>query len=345
MNAAIQSIESYLPAQKLTNAELAEIFPEWSAEKIQKKTGICERRIAAKDQCASDLAVSAAQRLFASGACLPEDIDYLLFCTQSPDYLLPTTACLVQHRLGLRTNIGALDFNLGCSGFVYGLSLAKGLIASEQASRVLLITSETYSKFIHPRDKSVRVLFGDGAAATLITRTEEPVGSLGPFVVGTDGSGAENLIVRRGGLRAPHLFNPDTDNDDDDNYLFMNGPEIFYFTMQAVPELVKRLLDRSQMSLDDVDLFVFHQANKYMLDHLRRKLKIPEQKFSISMQHCGNTVSSSIPLALQSAIEEGRLSAGQRVMLVGFGVGYSFAATMLEWSSAGEMRLPLGRSA
>ena len=163
----------------------------------------------------------------------------------------------------------------------------------------------------------------------------------------TDGSGADNLIVRRGGLRAPHLFNPDTDDDERarDSYLSMNGPEIFYFTMHAVPELVERLLERSQMSLDDVDLFVFHQANKYMLDHLRRKLKIPEQKFLISMQHCGNTVSSSIPLALQAAMEEGRLSAGKRVMLVGFGVGYSFAATMLEWTSASEIKQPLSRSA
>ena len=152
----------------LNNPQLCEVAPNWSPTKIQSKTGIQERRISGEEELASDLAVKAVTKLFESGACQPEDIDYLMLCTQSPDYFLPTTACLLQDRMGLRTSVGALDFNLGCSGFVYGLSLADGLIQSGAAKRVLLVTAETYSKYIHPEDRSLRTIFGDGAAATLI---------------------------------------------------------------------------------------------------------------------------------------------------------------------------------
>src|SRR5690242_19857668 len=161
IQAAIKAIEYYLPENAVSTEQLAAEFPEWSVEKIEEKTGIRVRHTAGAGECASDLGCAAAQKLFDSGACAAADIDYILLCTQSPDYFLPTTACLMQERLGIPTHAGALDFNLGCSGFVYGLGLAQGLIATGQAGRVLLITAETYSKFIHPRDKSVRSLFGD----------------------------------------------------------------------------------------------------------------------------------------------------------------------------------------
>ena len=202
MNGAIEAIEFYLPEAVLSTDQLATEFPEWSAEKIDAKTGILERHIAAPDECASDLAVKAAEKVFKSGVCSPDSIDYLLLCTQSPDYFLPTTACLLQDRLGLRTSSGAVDFNLGCSGYVYGLGLAQGLIASGQAARVLLITAETYSKYIHHKDKSVRTIFGDAAAATVIGATHSAEPLFGPFVYGTDGRGAHNLIVKTGAARA-----------------------------------------------------------------------------------------------------------------------------------------------
>ena len=207
-HASIAAIEYHLPERSVSTAELSAEFPEWSVEKIDGKTGIHERHIAAPGECASDLAVAAAGKLFASGACAPADIDYVLFCTQSPDYFLPTTACGIQDRLGIPTASGALDFNLGCSGFIYGLGLAEGLIATGQARRVLLLTAETYSKFIHPRDRSVRTIFGDAAAATLLSAvdTEQPL--LGPFLYGTDGKGSPNLIVPSGGMRRPAPLRP-----------------------------------------------------------------------------------------------------------------------------------------
>jgi 3-oxoacyl-[acyl-carrier-protein] synthase-3 len=338
MHAAISAIEYYLPEKVISTAELSTEFPEWSVDKIDEKTGISERHIAAPDQCASDLAVAAAQKLFGSGACRPEGIDYLLFCTQSPDYFLPTTACLIQNRLGVKKTAGALDFNLGCSGYIYGLGLAQGLILSGQASTILLLTAETYSKFLNSRDRSVRTIFGDAGAATLLCAVDSPAPLVGPFVYGTDGSGGSNLIVPAGGMRRARTAETSTaieaegGNIRSQNDLFMNGAEIFNFTLEVVPQTVDALLKKAGLSPADINLFVFHQANKFMLEHLRKRLKIPPEKFQVTMQHCGNTVSSTIPIALKHAALEGRLSQGALVMLVGFGVGYSWGATLLRWS-------------
>lgn len=337
MKAFIRLIEYHLPATVLSNEQLSAEFPGWSVEKIEEKTGIRERRIAAADEFASDLGAAAVQRLFASGACQPSEVDFLLYCTQSPDYYLPTTACLLQERLSIPTSAGALDFNLGCSGYIYGLGLAKGLIETGQARNVVLVTAETYSKFIYPQDRSVRTLFGDGAAATLIQGADSNLDCIGPFVYGTDGRGAANLIVPSGGLRKPfrseggEIIEDDNGNRRTPDSLYMNGAEIFTFTLQAVPRVVQQALERAAYSLDDVDLFVFHQANRYMLEALRRKLRIPAEKFVLAMETVGNTVSSTIPIALRQAQEAGRLHPGQKILLVGFGVGYSWGAAFLRW--------------
>jgi 3-oxoacyl-[acyl-carrier-protein] synthase-3 len=336
--AAISAIEYYLPRRSLSSDQLANEFPEWSLEKLDAKTGIRERHIAADTECSSDLAVEAANKLFQSGCCRPGQIDYVLFCTQSPDYFLPTTACLIQTRLGIPNSTGALDYNLGCSGFVVGLGLAKGLIETGQATKVLLLTGETYSKFMNKRDKSVRALFGDAAAATLVSAVEnDGQPPVGPFIYGTDGSGAEHLIVPTGGMRHPRTPETGAECGDErgnvrsrDN-LFMNGPEIFSFTLQTIPKCVKDLLQRADLEMSAVDLFVFHQANQYMLDHLRKRMNIPAEKFFLAMRDCGNTVSSTIPIALKHAQQDGRLKPGNLVMLVGFGVGYSWAAALLRW--------------
>jgi len=281
--------------------------------------------------------VEAAQKLFASGVCRPEQIDYVLFCTQSPDYFLPTTACLIQNRLGIPQSTGALDYNLGCSGFVAGLGLAKGLVETGQSENVLLLTGDTYTKYLNRRDRSVRTIFGDAAAATLVSAVESEEASIGPFVYGTDGSGAEQLMVPAGGLRQPRSAETAVEVEDNggnfrsrDN-LFMNGAEIFNFTLRTIPKCVADLLERAKVDIQGVDLFVFHQANRYMLDHLRKRLKIPEEKFLISMSHCGNTVSSTIPIALKEAQQAGLLKRGDLVMVVGFGVGYSWAGACLRW--------------
>lgn len=338
MTAAIRAIEYYLPEDVLDNERLAVDFPEWTPDKIEEKIGVAERHIAAPNQCSSDLGVLAARQLFDSGACRPGEIDFLLFCTQSPDYFLPTTACLMQDRLGLPKSAGALDFNLGCSGFIYGLGLAKGLIETGQARNVLLITGETYSKFLHPRDKSVRTLFGDAAAATLVQNVDTGATgpAIGPFVYGTDGSGGQNLIVPVGGLRQRLPSGQPPIEDEHGNLrspddLYMNGPEIFTFTLGAVPRSVKDLLAQAGLGIEQVDLFAFHQANKYMLEHLRKKLKIPADKFLMAMRHCGNTVSATVPIVLKQALLNGQLQPGQRIMLVGFGVGYSWGACLIQW--------------
>jgi 3-oxoacyl-[acyl-carrier-protein] synthase-3 len=337
MHAAISAIECHFPEKTLTTADLAAEFPDWSVEKIDKTTGIRERHIAAPGECASDLAVAAAQKLFASGACRPEDIDFVLLCTQSPDYFLPATACLIQERLGIPTSAGALDFNLGSSGYVYGLGLVEGLVSSGQASRVLLLTADVYSKYLYPHDRAVRPIFGDAAAATLLTGVDAPAALVGPFVYGTDGSGAQNLIVPAGGMRHPHTAETalavadESGNVRSRDNLFMNGAEIFTFTLKVVPQMVGALLEKAGLRQEDVDLFVFHQANQYMLEHLRKRLKIPAGKFQLALADCGNTVSATIPIALKRAAGEGRLSAGTLVMLVGFGVGYSWGATLVRW--------------
>lgn len=342
MSAVLKAIAYHLPETILNNETLSEQFPEWSVDKIEKKTGIYQRHIAAADEFSSDLAVHAVRKLFKEHDSVFENIDYLLLCTQSPDYFLPTTACLLQQRLGLPDTIGALDFNLGCSGFVYGLGLAKGLIESGQAKHILLITAETYSKFIHPKDKSVRTIFGDGAAATLIEEEPEHPNDMGPwigpFVFGTDGSGGPNLIVPSGAMcRANCVQDNDCplvagDINKSGRYLYMNGAEVFKFTMKSVPLCVENLLHKGGKRMDDVDLFVFHQANRYMLEQLRKRIRIPIEKFVIDLSDCANTVSASIPIALKRAQSVGRLRPGMLVMVVGFGVGYSWSAALLRWA-------------
>lgn len=332
--ASIKAISYYLPEAILTNNDLNKSFPEWSADKISNKTGIFERHISAENEFSSDLAIKAAEKLFDEHNVDRKEIDFILLCTQSPDYFLPTTACILQHKLGLLTSCGALDFNLGCSGYVYGLSLAKGLISAGIATNVLLITSETYSKFIHPKDKSNQTIFGDAAAATLIT-AGEGICEIGDFVLGTDGSGAENLIVKNGGMRNLHNQSEDIELDGEflknDSNLFMDGGEIFKFTAHAVPTLVSSILEKGNLTIDDIDLYIFHQANEFMLNFIRKKIKIPEEKFYLFLKNCGNTVSSTIPIALYEAFIDNQIKANNRVLLAGFGVGYSWGSTILKF--------------
>jgi 3-oxoacyl-[acyl-carrier-protein] synthase-3 len=335
--ARILDLAAYLPEQTLSNDELAALYPEWPADKILAKTGIRTRHVAADGQTASDMAYEAAQLLFAKGAVQPEEIDFIILCTQAPDHFLPTSACVLQDRLAIPRSAGALDINLGCSGFVYGLSLAKGLIETGAAQRVLLLTADTYSKLIHPMDKSVRTLFGDAAVATLVSAEESAGECIGPFVFGTDGSGAKNLIVEAGGFRRPCdaqtaiAYNDSSGNVRTLENLYMNGAEVFSFTLKEVPAAVNRLLEKAGLGRQDIDFFVLHQANRFMLDALRKKLGIEAEKMPICMEDFGNTVSSTIPLALIKMREEGKIILGTRLMLVGFGVGYSWAATIINF--------------
>jgi 3-oxoacyl-[acyl-carrier-protein] synthase-3 len=333
IQAYINCISYYLPKQGLTNDEINNKFPEWSIDKIASKTGIYNRKIADIDEFASDMAISAANNLFLENNVEKESIDYLLYCTQSPDYFLPTTACILQNKLGLSNSIGALDFNLGCSGFVYGLSLSKALIVSGIAKKVLLITAETYSKFIHPEDKTNLTIFGDAASATIIS-SEKGLFSIKDFVFGTDGTGASNLIIKNGGLRNIRRNGVDVYDGNtfvrNDNNLFMNGGEIFNFTSKSVPLLVENVLNKNNTKQGDVDTFIFHQANKFMLDFIRKKIGIPLDRFFIHLKDCGNTVSSTIPIALKEFCECADGKDKTTILLAGFGVGYSWAGCIIK---------------
>ena len=335
--AQISAIEFHLPEQVLANDELADIYSGWTPDAIEQKLGVRTRRVARPDETASDLAFQAAEKLFRREPSLRDSIDFVIFCTQEPDHFLPTTACLLQHRLGLTEACGAFDFNLGCSGFIYGLSLSRGLIETGQARKILLLTANTYSKFINRKDRVSRPLFGDGSAATLVEAVDNEAGNgplIGPFVFGTDGGGGDLLMVPAGGMRMPST--PETAIEHTDskggtrskNQLYMHGPGVFSFSVDRVPPLVQGLLDKAGLSRDDIDLFVFHQANKFMLERLRKQCAIAPDRFMIDMLDRGNTVSSTIPIALVDAQTSGLLKPRSQVMLVGFGVGLSWAATI-----------------
>ena len=332
MEAYIKAISYYLPEKIVTNEDLVKEFPEWTVEKVAGKVGVRQRHVVSKNETASDMATKASEKLFVEQNIDRSTIDFVLFCTQSPDYFLPTSACLIQNRLGLSTSCGALDFNLGCSGFVYGLSLAKGLIAGGIAKNILLLTAETYSKYIHPKDKGNRTIFGDASAATLIST--DGFASIENFCLGTDGRGAENLIVRNGGMRQPDTLGDlafdESGNLTSSDYLYMNGGEIFNFTAEAVPVLVDQVLEKNYLTKEDIQLFVFHQANKYMMNYLRKLIEIESDKFYFFLENVGNTVSSTIPIALCEAQKEGKLKGN--ILIAGFGVGYSWGATILKSS-------------
>lgn len=330
MKTFIKALAYTLPENEVTNEQLVKEFPEWNVDKIADKVGINTRFVASENETSSDLAVKAAEKLFLENPNInKEDIDFVLFCTQSPDYFLPTSACIIQNKLGLPITCGALDFNLGCSGYIYGLSLAKGLILGGIANNVLLLTGETYSKYLHPKDKGNRTIFGDAGSATLIST--EGFAEIGNFSLGTDGKGAENLIVKTGGLRCKSPMNDLTfdekANPTSSDYLYMNGSEIFNFTIEAVPELVKNTLLKNRLTNDEIEGFVFHQANKFMLNFLRKKLKIKEEKFHYYMSEVGNTVSSTVPIVLYEKLKNRELHGN--ILLGGFGVGYSWGGCVI----------------
>lgn len=331
MGSRITKVEYFLPQRVVTNEDLANQSGRWSAAKIEKKVGIRERHIVEEDETALDLAYEVSVKVLKGYD--KNKIDIIILCTQSPDYYLPASACILQDKLGLGTHVGAFDYSLGCSGYIYGLAIGKSFINSGLAGSVLLITSETLTKHIHERDFSNRTIFGDGAAATIIEKNEEEF--IFDFVLGTDGKGWDTMIIPSGGMR--NRYNPneaavedETGNLRTSNNLSMNGPEVFNFTIDAVPRVVRETLEKNRVQMDEIDYFIFHQANKYMIDYLRKKIKIPENKFFSNMLYTGNTVSATIPIALKETLDDGTLKKGDNVLLCAFGVGYSWGATIIK---------------
>jgi 3-oxoacyl-[acyl-carrier-protein] synthase-3 len=333
--AFIKGISYYLPETIFTNKDFYSLFPEAVSNKENlDMIGVEQRRITKTSETASDLAVKSALQFFKEHKVEPSEIDFLLFCAQEFDYYGPTSACIIHEKIGLPKNCGALDFNLGCSGFVYGLSLAKGMIESIGVKNVMLITSSTLTKKFHPKDKSSRYVFGDGAAATLISSRSAEEG-IGKFIFGTDGKGANKIIVKDGGARNPISDSSFVESADEYGNVtnaacyYMDGPGVFIFGLKTVPKMINELLEKEQKKTDDIDLFIFHQANLFLIDHIRKKLHLSEEKIFNFMGEVGNTVSSSIPIALAEAIKAGKAKKGQTILLAGFGVGLSWAATTI----------------
>lgn len=331
--AFVKAISYYLPETAVTNEELVKEFPEWSVDKVAQKVGVNTRHIAAEDETAGDMAERVARKLFEEYGISPSEIDFLMLCTQSPDYFLPSTACILQARLGIPTSAGAFDYNLGCSGCIYGMAMAKGLIAAGIAKNVLLLTAETYNKYLHPSDKSNRSIFGDGAAACLISM--EGFAEIGEFVLGTDGSGANHLIVKTGAARQKTATGQSVEDEEGhvwhDDYLYMNGGAIFNFTLDAVPAMMAQVLEKNGMQKDDVDYYVFHQANKFMLNTIRKICVLPKDKFYVNLAETGNTVSSTVLIGLKDCLDNQTIKTGDKVMVAGFGVGLSWGGTMLKF--------------
>jgi len=324
-------IEYYLPEKIFSNSDLESEFPEWNAGKVEEKVGIRERHIVGQDETALDLAYHASEKLLAG-----EDrnqVDFLILCTQSPDFFLPTSACILQDRLGLPRNCGALDFNLGCSGFIYGLALSKGLLLAGIAKKILLVMAETYSRHMHRDDRANRSIFGDASSAILLNSGDAKC--IGEFELGTDGSGWKNLIVEAGAMRRKFDTELNSSQDENGNFmspnnLYMNGQEIFNFTIENVPAMIAKVLEKNHCSIEDIKYVIPHQANKYMLEYLRKKMKIPTEKYHNDILLTGNTVSSTIPIGLKDCMVKGTIHPGDKILLAGFGVGYSWGAVVLD---------------
>ena len=315
MKAAIRKIEYYLPSEVETNAALSDENPDWRMADIEEKTGILSRHIA-RDESVLDMAEAAAHNLLSKNEGLADEIGLLILVTQSPDMPLPTSACVLHGRLSLPKSCMAYDVNLGCSGFVYALATASSAIESGLADKALIVCSDKYSKYISSDDRTCRPLFGDGASATLISRSDED--KVGPFDFGTDGSGYKKLIVE-----------PDESGTLPGGKIHMDGSAVFMFTMSTVPKSVRATLSKAEITEEDVDQFIFHQASKLVIDNLIRRLKLPESKVYVNYPNIGNTVSSTIPIAIKDAFSDGSIKLGDRVLLSGFGVGLSWGACMI----------------
>jgi 3-oxoacyl-[acyl-carrier-protein] synthase-3 len=336
MPAGILAVDYTLGSENLTHEQLEQRFGQEAMKKVVSGAGIRNRRVAPKGVCGSDLAFDAAQRLISEHRIELSSIDLLIHCTQSPDYFLPTTACVLHERLGLKKECAAFDINLGCSQYVYALSVASSMIQSGVATRALVLTGDTVSHTVNPMDRSVVPLMGDGGSATLIGQVPEGQGFLG-FELGTDGSGHKYLMIPAGGYRNP--CTPETAVETTDaegnvrsqQNLYMNGAAIFHFAITVVPKTVNAILAKLKLTMDDIDLVLFHQANQYMLDYLVKKLKIPPEKTHFYLSEIGNTSGSTMPTVLTEALRAGKVKPGSRILMVVFGVGLSWGATVMTW--------------
>lgn len=329
-NVGIKAISACVPKKIIYNKDLSYLIPKEEIDKTISDIGVIERRIADDDVCASDLCYKAAIKLMEDNDISPDSIDVLLFMSQTPDYRIPATAPILQHRLGLSIDTLCLDLSLGCSGYVFALSTAFAYASMDGVNRVLLLDGETFSKIVNKRDKVDWPLYGDGATATLIEK-----GDFGEstFILKSDGSGKDAVIIRDG-MR--NRISPDSciEKEEEDGNIrnglevFMDGMKVFYFAMKRVPKSIKEIVEVTGMTMNDIDWLVFHQANKFMTDFFTEKLKFDANKVPYCIHKYGNTSSASVPLTIVSELY-GRLKKGDRVVMSGFGAGLSWGTAMV----------------
>jgi 3-oxoacyl-[acyl-carrier-protein] synthase III len=330
----IEAIAYAFPAARVTNADLKALHPGWDFERLEKRTGVLSRYVASPGETALDFAVSACEKLDARGRLAPARIDAIIFCTQTPDYLMPPNACLLHGKLNLAPGVLAFDINLACSGYIYGLQLAASLLKSGAAQRVLLATADTYTRYIHPGDRATRCLFGDGGAVSVVSEAED-VWPILDIRCGTAGKHFDKFLIPAGGMRCPRSAETARETVDPSGnvrtaeHIRMNGMGVLSFFNSTIPPVVRDTLCRNRLRIEDIGLFVFHQASQVALDSLRSALRIPPEKLALDLAEVGNLVSASIPVAFERAIERGA-ARGQKVLLCGFGVGLSWGTALIE---------------
>ncbi len=336
MNAYIKRIVYNFPKQIVSNDDLMTENPRWDLSSIAKKTGVEKRHIAENDETALDISIGACKEFFKISGIESHEIDAILFCTQTPDYIMPPNSSLIHRHFDFRKDVMAFDINLACSGYVYALTIAKSLIVSSVVRNVLLITADTYSKLINPRDRSTRTLFGDAASVSYIVACSDNQGIIAQSL-GSEGKYFKKFYVPAGGFKTPksestsQTYIDNGGNIKSEENIFMDGMGIWNYIRSKIPEHILNFLDENELKMRDVDMFIFHQASALTLDSLQKSLKIPNEKMFRNIQNYGNTVSSSIPIALAQAIENGLINKGNLVLLSGFGVGLSYGSVLIQY--------------
>lgn len=334
MRIEIQDIAYYLPDKIVSNQELKKDHPLWDMKLVEEKVGVYERHIADNCETALDLAYKACKKLFKKNNI--DSIDGIIFCTQSQDYIIPSNSCILQDMLKMSNNVFALDINSACSGFIYGIAVAEGLISSKRLNNIMLVNADTYSKYINKNDRSARVLFGDAAAVTLLKKTDAEKGVI-DIQFSTSGNDFKKFIIPAGGCRMPKSDDtniPQVDNSGNVRTLeniYMDGMGVLNFINSQVPRQIKRILKNNSLVKSDIDLFVFHQSSKLTLDSLPKLLRISPNKIFKNIHDIGNTVSASIPIALKDALDSKQIKEGKKILISGFGAGLSLGSAVIQY--------------
>lgn len=322
----IVGIGSYVPDKIVTNYDLEKIM-DTSNDWILERTGIERRRVADKDTASSDLGVKAAEAALADAGLSADDIDLIITATLSPDMIFPSTACVIQEKIGA-VNATAFDLSAACTGFIYAMTTAKAFIASGDAKKVLVIGTEAISKILNWEDRKTAVLFGDGAGAVVLAETEEGKGII-TSVLGSDGTGNQLLYIPAGGTRMPASYET---VDKKGHTIVMDGSEVFKFASRKMVEVSEEAVKKSGLTLQDIDCFLPHQANLRIIKNAAKRMGIPMEKVYINLHEYGNMSAASIPVALDEAVKNGHIKRGDIILMVGFGAGLTWGATVLEWN-------------